>query len=273
MPRDVWPWLAVPALLAVLAIGVFPILYSLFHSLQQDPGGFHALLADPRFIEALRRTLLLAAIALPVELVLGLALACVFLGRMPGKHVFVALLALPALAAPVIGGSAWRILLDNDFGPVNQILGWITGAAVVVRWTANPDFVPAAILIADIWQWTPFMFVLLFAALSNVDRGQLTAAEIDDAGPWRTLLVVVLPAILPAIGIAVLVRAIDLLRLFDVVLALTRGGREAGTISVFAYEKLGEAPETGGLTALAFATLLALSLPLTLVFSSAGRAR
>jgi len=274
-PGDLWPWLVVPAALTVVAVGAFPIVYTALLSLLDVSGGFPVLLADPRFIEAVRRTLTLAAIALPIELLLGLALACVFLGRMPGKSVFVTLLAVPALAAPTIGGSAWRILFDNDLGPFNQILGWITGAAVVVQWTKDPDFIPAAILIADIWQWTPFMFVLLYAALSNVDRDHLVAAEIDDAGPWRTLFIVVLPAIWPAVGIAILVRALDLLRLFDVVLALTRGGPEAETLSLFAYERLGQASGSGGVAALAFAVLLMVSLPLTLLFSSssAGRAR
>jgi multiple sugar transport system permease protein len=274
-PRNIWGWLILPAVLAVLIVSLFPIAYTLFLSLQQAPNGFQALQADPGFWEAMRHTLIIAAVALPLELLLGLALACLFLGRMPGKAVLVSLIALPALVAPIIAGSTWRILLDNDYGPFNQILGWIVGGAVVALWTEDSDLVYPAILIADIWQWTPFMFVLLLAALTNVDRRQLESAEIDDAGPWRTLLRVVLPAIRPAIAIAVLIRGLDLLRLFDVIWALTRGGPEAKTqtLSVLVYERLAQASETSRTAAMAFALIVAVSLVATLFLSGMERDR
>ena len=88
-------------------------------------------------------------------------------------------------------------------------------------WTINPTCVYPAILVAEIWQWTPFMFLLLLAALSNVDKSQLEAAAIDGAGCWRTFCKIVLPAIWPVMAIAVLIRGLDLFRLFDIVWALT----------------------------------------------------
>ena len=83
---------------------------------------------------------------------------------MPGRQVFVALLVLPVVISPIIAGATWRLLLDNRFGPINQILGWVTGEEQVILWLVNPSFVYPAILIAEIWQWTPFMFLLLLAA-------------------------------------------------------------------------------------------------------------
>ena len=274
-PRDIRPWLILPAAAAVLIVSLFPIAATLFFSLQQSPGGFEALMADARLWGAARRTLCLTALALPAELLFGLALAGIFLGRMPGKAVFVSLLALPALVAPVIAGTTWRILFDNDYGPVNYILGRIAGGAVMTLWTNDPDFAFSAILIADIWQWTPFMFVLMLAALSNVDRSQLEAAAIDDAGPWRTLYGVVLPAIWPAIAIAVLIRGLDLLRLFDVVWVLTRGGPETQTetLSTVAYERLIDGAETSATAAMAFAMLVVVSLAATLALARLGRER
>ncbi len=261
-PLDRWPALILPAALAVLIVSLLPIAYGLFVAFQQAPSGFLTLSDDPRFWEAVRHTLNLAAIALPVELLLGLALASIFLGHMPGKKIFVSLLALPALAAPVMAGWAWRILFDNDYGPVNHALGWMTGGAVMTLWTEDPDLVYRAILIADIWQWTPFMALLLLAALTNVDRSQLEAAEIDDVGPWRTLLHVVMPAVWPAVAIAVLIRGLDLLRLFDVVLVLTRNGPEVRTetLSVFAYERLAQDVDRGTTAALVCTALLLVSL-------------
>jgi multiple sugar transport system permease protein len=274
-PRAIGPWLMLPAVVAVLVISLLPAADTLFIGLQPSPNGFQALQADPRFWEAVRRTLGIAAVALPVELLLGLGLAATFAGRMPGKSVFVALLVLPALVAPVISGSAWRILMNNDYGPFNQVLGWISGGAVVALWTTDPDLVYRAILIADIWQWTPFMFVLLLAGLTSVDRGQLEAAEVNDAGPWRVFLRITLPVVWPAIAIAVFIRGIDLLRLFDIVWTLTRGGPEGQTqtLSVFAYERLLQGSDTSATAAMAFAVIVAFTLVATLVFAAAGRER
>jgi multiple sugar transport system permease protein len=272
--RDIRPWLILPAVAAVAIVSLFPIAYALFYSLQPTPSGFEAINADPRFWETLRRTLILASIALPVELLLGLALACVFIGRMPGRAIFVSVLALPALVAPVISGSAWRMLFDNDYGPVNYILSMLSGRAVMTLWTEDPEFAFRAILIADIWQWTPFMVVLMLAALMNVDRGQLDMAAIDDAGPWRTLLRVVLPAIWPAVAIAVVIRGLDLLRLFDVVWVLTRGGPDGNseTISFFAYDKLMQGMDIGATAAMAVGAVAGLSLVAALLLTYLGRA-
>ncbi|MGH6926204.1 MAG: carbohydrate ABC transporter permease [Propylenella sp.] len=274
-PRDVRRWLVLAAVVAVAVVSLFPIASTLFLSLRQEPSGFEALAADPRFWEALRRTAIFASIALPAELVLGLTLAGIFLGRMPGKTIFVYLLALPALVAPIIGGVTWRMLFDNDYGPVNHVLGGVLGGAVTTLWTTDPDYAYATILVADVWQWTPFVFVLMLAALTNVDRGQLETAAINDAGPWRTLRRVVLPAIWPAIAIAILIRGLDFLRLFDAVWALTRGGPEGETetISVLAYERLVAGADAGSSAAMAFASLVIVSVVATLGLLRLGQPR
>jgi multiple sugar transport system permease protein len=261
--------------LALVVVSVFPIAFTLFLGVRAVPNGFAALYADPSFWAAAGHTLKLAAIALPTELLLGLALAGIFLGPMPGKAVFVHLIALPALVAPVIGGATWRMLLDNDYGPINYLLGAILPGAVVVSWTEDARFAYPAILVADIWQWTPLMFVLLLAGLKNIDSRLLLLAQFSDAGPWRTLFRIVLPAILPAIGIAILIRALDLLRLFDVVWLLTpregQGGTE--TISVFAFENIRQASDPGSTAALAFITTLGVSLAVMLLLGFPGRTR
>ncbi len=273
--RSAGSQLVLPAVAAVLIASLFPVAAALFFSLQHMPNGFQALQADARFWEAVRETLFLASIALPAELLLGLALACLFVGRMPGKGMFVFLLAVPALVAPVIAGSAWQILLNNDYGPFNQILGWITGRAVVLLWTDNPRSAYVAVLIADIWQWTPFMFLLLFAALSNVDGALLEVAEVDDAGPWRMLRRIVIPAIRPAIVIAIAIRALDLLRLFDVVWTLTRGGPDGSseTLAVNVYERLSGSAGVSETGAICFATIVAVTLIATIVFGAMERGR
>ena len=113
-------------------------------------------------------------------------MAYLFLDRMPGRPIFVALLLLPTVISPIVSGATWRLLFDNRYGPINQIIGWIAGRPVPIVWIVNPDAVYPAILICEIWQWTPFMFLILLAALSNVDRSQLEAAELDGAPWWMT---------------------------------------------------------------------------------------
>jgi len=262
-----------PAVLVLLLIGLFPIIYTLMVSFQNinmfdEDTSFNGLLnyarlfSDTRLWESLLHTFLLTAIALPLELIIGLAMAFLFLERMPGRQIFVALLVLPTVISPVIAGAIWRLLFDNRFGPVNQILGWIAGEPVTILWTVNPAFVYPAILIAEIWQWTPFMFLLLLAGLSNVDQSQLEAAEIDGAGWWRIFWRITLPAIRPVLAIALLIRALDLFRLFDVVWALTKGGPGTltETISIYAYVQGFQQFETSYTAAIAVMVILLLSV-------------
>ena len=130
---------------------------------------------------------------------------------MPGRQVFVALLVLPTVISPIVAGATWRLLFDNRFGPINQIIGWFCGRAGdhPLDGQSAPSSTRRSSS-AEVWQWTPFMFLMLLAALSNVDKSQLEAAEIDGAGFWRTFCKIVLPAIWPVLAIAVLIRGLDL---------------------------------------------------------------
>lgn len=237
-----------PAVFLILLIGLFPLIYTLIVSFQninmmaEDTSfsglmNYKMLFEESRLWLSLGHTLIFTAIALPIELILGLFMALLFLERLPGKQIFVALLVLPTMMSPIVAGAVWRLLFDNRYGPINQILGWFAGEPVTILWTINPDFVYPAILIAEVWQWTPFMFLILLAGLSNVDSAQIEAAEIDGAPYWMIFYRIVIPAIWPVMAIALLIRGLDLFRLFDVVYALTKGGpgTMTETISVYAY--------------------------------------
>ena len=100
----------------------------------------------------------------------GLAMAYLFLAKMPGRQIFISLLVLPTIISPIVAGATWRLLFDNKYGPINQILSWFAGERVNALWTINPTLVYPAIIFCEIWQWTPFMFLILLAALSNVDK-------------------------------------------------------------------------------------------------------
>ncbi len=262
-----------PSIFVLLLIGIFPLVYLLVVSFQgitmteTDTSfvgvrNFAHLFHDQRLWEALLHTVIFTAIALPLELVLGLAMAQLFVDRLPGRAVFIALLVLPVVVSPIVSGSTWSLLFDNRFGPINQIIGWFAGREVPLLWTINPSLVYPAILAAEVWQWTPFMFLLLLAALANVDKSQLEAAAIDGAGWWRSFFRIVLPAIWPVMAVAILIRGLDLFRLFDIVWALTKGGpgTMTETISIFTYIKGFQQFETSYTAAVALLIIVLLSV-------------
>ena len=267
--------LVAPSIFLLLLVGVFPLLYLIMVSFQgitmtennTDFVGlqnYAYLVKDKRMWLALGHTMIFLVIALPIELLLGLAMAQLFLEKLPGRQVFIALLVLPVVISPIVAGATWSLMFDNRFGPINQIIGWLMGKEVALLWTFNPHLVYPAILVAEIWQWTPFMFLLLLAALANVDKSQLEAAAIDGAGYWRTFRKIVLPSIWPVMAIALLIRALDLFRLFDVVWALTQGGpgTMTETISMFIYVQGFRQFETSYTAAVALLIIVLLSVAL-----------
>jgi multiple sugar transport system permease protein len=279
-------FLVAPSIFVLLLIGVFPLVYLLMVSFQnitmtdvdtsfQGALNYGLLFRDQRMWEALLHTLAFIALALPVELALGLAMAQLFIDRIPGRQVFVALLVLPVVVSPIVAGATWSLMFDNRFGPINQIIGWLAGEEVALLWTINPKLVYPAILAAEVWQWTPFMFLLLLAALAAVDRSQLEAAAIDGAGYWRTFFRIVLPAIWPVMAVAILIRGLDLFRLFDIVWALTKGGpgTMTETISIFTYVKGFQQFETSYTAAVALLIIVLLSTVVILALKRVQLAR
>lgn len=262
-----------PAIFVLLLIGIFPLVYLLLVSFQGITmtetgtdfiGGanYAQLFDDARLWEALLHTVIFTVVALPLELLLGLTMAQLFLERLPGRQIFIALLVLPVVVSPIVSGATWSLMFNHRFGPINQIIGWIWGEELTLLWTISPHLVYPAILAAEVWQWTPFMFLLLLAALANVDKSQLEAAAIDGAGWWRTFFRIVLPAIWPVMAIAILIRGLDLFRLFDIVWALTKGGpgTMTETISIFTYIKGFQQFETSYTAAVAFLVIILLSV-------------
>jgi multiple sugar transport system permease protein len=275
-----------PAVFVMLLVGLFPFLWAVAVSFQNITGSNPAggwvglandqkLFSDARVWAALGRTLLILAAALPLELILGLLLALHFQAERPLKRLFVALLVLPAVVSPMVAGSMWRLMFDHKFGPFNQIIGWLAGEPVVLLWVVKPHLAFWAILIAEVWQWTPFMFIILLAALANVDREQLEAAEIDGSGPLRTFFRIVLPAIMPVLSVALLIRALDLFRIFDAIWQLTHGGpgTRTETLSIFMFVRGFQSFETSYTAALVVVLLILLSVAVTLALKRMEIAR
>jgi multiple sugar transport system permease protein len=145
---------------------------------------------------------------------------------------------LPVMMVPVVVALGWRLLWDANYGPVNYFLGLVTGRDVAIAWLSQTKPALVAILVTDVWQWTPFMFLILLAGLATVDPDLYDAASLDGAGWWRTLLDITLPAIAPVIAVAILFRWMDAFKLFDLVYMFTQGapGTSTETVSWYVYQ-------------------------------------
>jgi multiple sugar transport system permease protein len=272
-------WLLTPAIFLLLLIGLFPLIYSLVVSFMRidmmETDTSFAWFFNYKTLFADAHTVMITAIALPIELLLGLAMAYLFLEKMPGRQIFVSLLVLPTIISPIVAGATWRLLLDNKYGPINQIISWFAGERINALWTINPKLVYPSIIFCEIWQWTPFMFLILLAALSNVDRSQTESAEIDGAGFWMTFYKIVLPSIWPVMAIAILIRSLDLVRIFDVIWALTEGGpgTMTETVSIYAYAQGFRQFETSYTAAMAFLIVALLTVIVTWAIRRMGIAK
>ena len=269
--------LIAPAVFLMVLMSVLPLVYLLMVSFQRislsdQITSFEGLVnyirifSDTRLWNAVLHTLIITALALPIELLLGMLLAYHFLDERRFKRVFVALLIIPSVISPMVAGSMWRLMFDDRYGPINQIISWIAGQRISILWTIDIVWAYPAIIITDVWQWTPFMFIILLAALANVDREQLDAAAMDGASRSRTFREVTLPAIWPVMMIALLIRGLDLVRLFDSVWQLTRGGPGSATetISIYAYIRGFQEFDTSYIAAVI--VVLAILFSLVLVF-------
>lgn len=183
---------------------------------------FVAAFRDPSVWSSLVTTLIFAAVCVVAEMTLGIALALGLEGDLRGTAFFRTLFILPMMIAPIAVGLTWRYLFDAQFGLINAIIGLVGVPAV--PWLAQEHTAFAAIVIADIWQWTPFVFIMMVAGLANVDVSVLEAARIDGATWWQATMRVKLPMVMHVIAITLLMRLIDAFRVLEVIYILTFGG-------------------------------------------------
>ena len=262
-----------PAVFVILFIGLYPVLYSLVVSFQNVSvlkkdyswAGFlnyGRLFEDERLWESILHTAIITVVALPLELIFGLLLALLLLNKMPLRRVFISLVIIPAVLSPIVVGSTWRLMFDDRFGPVNAIIRMLFDERFSLPWVINPTWVYPALLMTEVWEWTPFMFLMLYAALSNVDQSLQEAAEIDGAGYWTVFFRISLPAIWPVMAIALIIRALDLVRIFDIVWILTRGGPGSltETASIYIYHRGFQQFQTSYTGAMVFLIVILLSV-------------
>ncbi len=177
---------------------------------------------NPRVWSSLWTTLLFAAVCVSAEMVLGIALALALEHPVRGMAIFRTLFILPMMIAPIAVGLAWRYMFDAQFGLINALLKAVGLNAQI--WLADPQLAFIAIVIADIWQWTPFVFIMMIAALAGIDSSVIEASRIDGARWWQQTFLVKLPMVMHVIAITLMMRLIDAFRVLEVIYVLTFGG-------------------------------------------------
>jgi len=189
---------------------------------------------DPQFWSALGRTVLFVIIVVPVELVLGLGAALCFDRMFTGRRLAMTLVMIPTMIAPVVVAMIWRFILAPSFGAGTYLLQGM-GLFVDVPVFSDPITAWAAIMLIDIWEWTPFMMLIMIAGLSSLPSEPIEAAWIDGARPAQILWHVQIPMLKPLIIVAVLFRTVDASKLFDSIYVLTGGGPGADATSTITF--------------------------------------
>lgn len=243
--------LALPAQITVLAIVAVPtviVIWLAFTDWQPTGGlpwyraeltgfwNFSDLWYDERFVNAVLRTFFVVAVCVGVELFLALGLALLFLDEWPWRKIAVSVIILPMMIIPVDAANAF-FMIFNDHGPINHLVSLAIGRPFEFSWLSHPTWAMLPIMLCEIWQWTPLMFLLVLTGLMSLPQNQIRAAIMLGASPPRIFFRLVLPLLLPVLGIAVLIRAIETFKIFDPVYILTRGqpGGATETISMYMY--------------------------------------
>jgi multiple sugar transport system permease protein len=238
--------LLAPALFGLAALTVYPALSVLWLSLEQRVpifgidrfvglDNYRFLLADSRFWNAARVTLVFTAASVGLELILGVATALALRAQHTGVRVAMALLLLPWALPSVVTAKIFEWLYHPQAGLVNFALGGRS-----INWLGDPTLALAGLILADVWRTMPFVTLLAYARLLTIPPEVLEAAQVDGAGRMATLLRVTLPMLRPVLLVALLFRTLDALRAFDLMFVLTGGG-PAGTtetLTVYAYRSL-----------------------------------
>jgi multiple sugar transport system permease protein len=238
--------LALPAVLLILALSIYPLLYSVWVAFVnydfEIPGhafvglrNFREIVTDPIARWSLVNTAILSAASVAVEFVLGLMLALAMVKQFRGRGLIMLVLIVPLFISPVIVGQFWSLLLQQPYGPTNYLLGKLFGQPVEISWLTRTPWNFIAIITADVWQWTPFMFVILLSGLTAIPQEMFEAAEIDGATRWQTFSHVTVPLLMPIILLAITFRLLDAVKLFDIIYVMTGGGPGSSTYTASFY--------------------------------------
>lgn len=256
-------WFLAPMLLALFCVAAWPLLRTIYFSFTDTSltslyGGkwigfdnylsyrelssgkviWRGTLVDPAWWNAVWNTVRLAFISVSIEAILGLLVALVLHQNFVGRGWVRAAILIPWAIPTIVSAKMWGWMLNDQFGIINDILLRLHLIDTKIAWTANIETAMIAVLVVDIWKTTPFMALLCLAGLQMVPRDIYEAAKVDGIHPVRVFFRVTLPLIKPALMVAIIFRALDALRIFDLVYVLTPNSKATKTMSVISRENL-----------------------------------
>jgi len=246
--------LTMPAQLVLLIIIIFPLLAEVYISMTAwtpTRGGdwteayrlwdwghnYVEVFRDAAFWWALGRTFLIVGVAVSLEFLLGLGLAFLFMEQFPGKRVFYALMLVPMMIVPAVAGYVFWLFFQSN-GPLNAIVSLLIGQPFAVTWLSSEFTAMIAVIIAEVWQWTPLMFLILLSGLVGLPEEQMRAATMLGASFWQKFRYLMLPMLKPIIIIALVIRGMEAVKIFDMIYLMTTGGpaQATETISIYMYK-------------------------------------
>jgi trehalose/maltose transport system permease protein len=206
---------------------------------------FSALLGDPDWWTAVGNTARFAAISVTLETVLGVGIALALHAHLPGRGLLRAAVLVPWAIPTVVSAQMWNWMYNDLFGVVNAVLLRLGIIDAPRAWTASPDLALYAVVAVDVWKTTPFVALLVLAALQMLPEEIYEAARLDGVPAWKVFWRVTLPLVRPALVVAVVFRTLDALRVFDLPYVLTGNSRHTATMAVFARQQIVDFQDVG----------------------------
>jgi multiple sugar transport system permease protein len=252
-PGLISPWrLIAPMLVIIVGVVGYPVLLTVYLAftdarLLGGPGTAHWIwvdnfayaLTDPDFLTATAHTLRFTILSVGFEALFGLLVALLLNQNFRGRTLCRALLVLPWALPTIVNAIMWRLIYQPDFGVLNAVLTQSGLMSAYRSWLGDPDIAMNAVIVADVWKNYPLVALIVLAALQTAPTDLYEAAKLDGAGPWRRFQVVTWPVVAPPLLVAVVLRSIEALKVFDMVYVMTRGGPASATktMSFFVYEE------------------------------------
>lgn len=261
-----------PAVLVVLLVSIFPLVYSLttsFMSFRLIPptpprfvglDNYASLLQQPRFWSVIATTSLIAFTAVALQYVIGFAVALALHARVPGERLFRVGFLLPMFLAPVAVALVARMIFNPTMGPLNQLMTHL--GFPNLPFLTQTGWALACIIAVEVWQWTPFVILLLLAGLQTLPDEVYEAAEIEGATPWQQFKDITFPMMLPISAAVVFIRLIESFKIMDTVFVMTGGGPgiSTETLTLFAYQEGFKKFNLGYTSALSFLFLIVITV-------------
>lgn len=267
--KHVFIW---PAFLVVLLVGIFPLIYSFtisFQSMRLVPplpprfvgfDNYATLLANPRFWATVQTTSIIAFVSVSIQYVLGFAVALALHSKIPGERLFRVGFLMPMLMAPIAVSLVGRMLFHSTVGPVNQLF---TGFGLPnLPFLTDATWALGTIIAVEVWQWTPFVILMMLAGLQSLPQDVYEAAQLENASSWQQFWGITFPMLLPISAAVVFIRVIESFKIIDTVYVLTGGGPGVSTetLTLFAYQEGFKKFNLGYTSALSFLFLIVITI-------------